>query len=90
MASYQNENRPDPGDLISWIVTIVLLVSPVWPIGLILLFRKLTRDSRRRRTSRHPYDMRREGAAPGTQGMAGRRPRRARPTPAAAPGRASR
>ena len=68
MASYQNENRPDPGDLISWIVTIVLLVSPVWPIGLILLFRKLTRDSRRR-TSRHPYDMRREGAAPGTQGM---------------------
>ena len=53
MASYQNENRPDPGDLISWIVTIVLLVSPVWPIGLILLFRKLTRDSRRRRTSRH-------------------------------------
>ena len=69
MASYQNENRPDPGDLISWIVTIVLLVSPVWPIGLILLFRKLTRDSRRRRTSRHPYDMRREGAAPGTQGM---------------------
>ena len=69
MVSYQNENRPDPGDLISWIVTIVLLVSPVWPIGLILLFRKLTRDSRRRRTSRHPYDMRREGAAPGTQGM---------------------
>ncbi|WP_291257456.1 5-bromo-4-chloroindolyl phosphate hydrolysis family protein [Flavonifractor sp.] len=69
MASYQNENRPDPGDLISWIVTIVLLVSPVWPIGLILLFRKLTRDSRRHRTSRHPYDMRREGAAPGTQGM---------------------
>ena len=52
MASYQNENRPDPGDLISWIVTIVLLVSPVWPIGLILLFRKLTRDSRRRRASR--------------------------------------
>ena len=39
-----------------------------WPVGLILLFRKLTRDSRRR-TSRHPYDMRREGAAPGTQGM---------------------
>ena len=39
-----------------------------WPVGLILLFRKLTRDSRRR-TSRHPYDMRREGTAPGTQGM---------------------
>ena len=90
MASYQPENRPDSGDLISWIITIVLLVSPVWPIGLILLFRKLTRDSRRRRTSRHPYDMRREGAAPGTQGMgrqtppagrtdAGRSPRQGKP-----------
>ncbi len=69
MASYQNGNRPESGDLISWIITIILLVSPVWPIGLILLFRKLTRDSRRR-TSRHPYDVRRgSGAAPGTQGM---------------------
>lgn len=37
MASYRNENRPDSGDLLSWIITIVLLVSPVWPIGLILL-----------------------------------------------------
>lgn len=35
MASYRNENRPDSGDLLSWIITIVLLVSPVWPIGLI-------------------------------------------------------
>ena len=34
MASYRNENRPDSGDLLSWIITIVLLVSPVWPIGL--------------------------------------------------------
>lgn len=42
MASYRNENRPDSGDLLSWIITIVLLVSPVWPIGLILLLRKLT------------------------------------------------
>ena len=31
MASYRNENRPDSGDLLSWIITIVLLVSPVWP-----------------------------------------------------------
>ena len=48
MASYRNENRPDSGDLLSWIITIVLLVSPVWPIGLILLLRKLTGGSRRR------------------------------------------
>lgn len=53
MASYRNENRPDSGDLLSWIITIVLLVSPVWPIGLILLLRKLTGGSRRR-ASRHP------------------------------------
>ena len=44
MASYRNENRPDSGDLLSWIITIVLLVSPVWPIGLILLLRKLTAE----------------------------------------------
>ena len=59
MASYRNENRPDSGDLLSWIITIVLLVSPVWPIGLILLLRKLTGGSRRR-ASRHPYDIQRE------------------------------
>lgn len=69
MASYRNENRPDSGDLLSWIITIVLLVSPVWPIGLILLLRKLTGGSRRR-ASRHPYDIQREGGpVPGTQGM---------------------
>lgn len=36
MASYRNEIDRF-GDLLSWIITIVLLVSPVWPIGLILL-----------------------------------------------------
>ena len=73
MASYQNGNPSDSGELLPWIITIILLVSPVWPIGLILLFRRLTRDTRRR-TSRHPYDMRRDsGPAPGTQGMAGTR-----------------
>ena len=71
MASYRNENRPESGDLLSWIITIVLLVSPVWPIGLILLLRKLTGGSRRR-ASRHPYDIQREGGpVPGTQGMPG-------------------
>ena len=48
-----------------------MLVSPVWPIGLILLLRKLTGGSRRR-ASRHPYDIQREGGpVPGTQGMPG-------------------
>ena len=68
MANFQDENWSDFKELLSWIITIIFLMT-FWPVGLILLFRKLTRDSRRRRTSRHPYDMRREGAAPGTQGM---------------------
>ena len=68
MANFQDENWSDFKELLSWIITIIFLMT-FCPIGLILLFRKLTRDSRRRRTSRHPYDMRREGAAPGTQGM---------------------
>ena len=43
MADYRDDkNGTDAGDLISWIVTIILLVSPVWPVGLIMLFRKLT------------------------------------------------
>lgn len=40
MAYYDNPNRNDSGDLIYWIVTIVLLVS-IWPVGLFLLLRKL-------------------------------------------------
>ncbi len=70
MANYNSDNQS--GDLISWIVTIILLVSPVWPVGLIMLFRKLTGGSAsRRRQSRHPYDLQREqgGPAPGTQGV---------------------
>ena len=72
MASYQNNN--DSSDLLSWILTLVLLVSPVWPVGLILLFRKLMGKSGSGRRTRHPYDLRREqqgGPAPGTQGMGG-------------------
>ena len=44
MASYRMKSTGF-GDLLSWIITIVLLVSPVWPIGLILLLRKLTGGS---------------------------------------------
>lgn len=93
MASYRNENRPDSGDLLSWIITIVLLVSPVWPIGLILLLRKLTGGSRRR-ASRHPYDIQREGGlSPARRecpAPSGRRLRWGGSMWAAAPGRAGR
>ena len=67
MANFQDENWSDFKELLSWIITIIFLMT-FWPVGLILLFRKLTRGTRRR-ASRHPYDIRREGAAPGTQGM---------------------
>ena len=71
MARYQNQMSNDPGEWISWLITILLLVT-VWPVGLFLLLRKLLGHSRRPRT-RHPYDLQREAAAaaPGTQGMAG-------------------
>ena len=74
MANYQNNDNSN--DLLSWIVTLVLLVSPVWPVGLIMLFRKLTGKSGSSGRVRHPYDIqreRREGAAPGTQGMSAQR-----------------
>ena len=79
MANYSDRNQPDSRELISWIVTIVLLISPVWPVGLFLLFRKLMRGSRR--TDRRTY-----GAAPGTQGMGRRTP----PAGASAPARSPR
>lgn len=31
----------DSGELISWVPIIILLMTPVWPVGLFLLFRKL-------------------------------------------------
>ena len=87
MASYRNENRPDSGDLLSWIITIVLLVSPVWPIGLILLLRKLTGGSRLMISSGREAlsPARRECPAP-----SGRRLRWGGSMWAAAPGRAGR
>lgn len=101
MADYRDDkNGTDAGDLISWIVTIILLVSPVWPVGLIMLFRKLTGASRGRRQPRHPYDIQRESGAPapGHPGNAGyrqhtpgrRRPRGAEALITAPPARASR
>ena len=55
MANYQNNDNSN--DLLSWIVTLVLLVSPVWPVGLIMLFRKLTGKSGSSGRVRHPYDI---------------------------------
>ena len=35
---YQWDRRPDENrDLFSWIVTLILLVSPLWFVGLILV-----------------------------------------------------
>ena len=63
-------------DLAYWIITVILLVTPLWPIGLLLLIRKLTWA--KRRPAGQSYDGARPGeAVPGTQGMAGAAPRRA-------------
>ena len=62
MTGSRNGGRPDDKELISWIITVVLLVT-VWPIGLILLLKKLLGGGRAR------Y----QPAAPGTQGV-GRTP----------------
>lgn len=93
MASYRNENRPDSGDLLSWIITIVLLVSPVWPIGLILLLRKLTGGSRRRASRTLMISSGREALSPARRecpAPSGRRLRWGGSMWAAAPGRAGR
>ena len=61
--SYDRYRRPDRnGDLGSWIVTLILLISPLWFVGLILLFRKLNALGRR---PQFPY----LGPSPGTQGF---------------------
>ena len=61
--SYNRYGRQDGnGDLGSWIVTLILLVSPLWFVGLILLFRKLNALGRR---PQFPY----LGPSPGSQGF---------------------
>ena len=57
----RNSNTPDSQELISWIVILVLLAT-LWPVGLILLIRKLMGVKKQ-------ADRRRQ--APGTQGMGG-------------------
>ena len=71
-----NQGRKND-ELMSWIVVVVALVV-FWPVGLFLLFRKLTQSSGSSRTgSRHPYDIRQQEEwqsrqtrqEPGTQGV---------------------
>ena len=72
--SYYRNRRPDNGnELFSWILILILLVT-VWPVGIILLVRKLVGMGRR---PQFPY----LGPSPGTQGVrtpppnaAGKRP----------------
>lgn len=67
MANYpRNSNSDDWG---SWILVLIMLVI-FWPVGLVLLFRKLMGNNPRRR--QHPYDIQRQqaqrgGAAPTAQ-----------------------
>lgn len=72
MAGNNSGGKRDGGnDLGYWIAAIILLMTPLWFVGLIMLLFKLFGGGRSRQ-SRHPYDIRREGAAaPGTQGMSG-------------------
>ncbi len=60
-----NDNNNNWGDWGYWIATIILFCTPVWPIGLVMLFRKLmgytSGSARKNRQSRHPYDIQREG-----------------------------
>lgn len=47
-----NENRNNGGDdWVSWIVPIIFLASPLWPLGLFLLIRKLLTGASSRRST---------------------------------------
>lgn len=72
MANYNNNQNG--GDLASWIVTVIFLMTPLWPVGLIMLLRKVLGLGRKSQQKRHPYDLQREAqTAPGTQGVGARR-----------------
>ena len=62
-----NGGDNDNSELISWIIVVAALVM-FWPVGLFLLFRKLTGNSvgsgtNRRYQQRHPYDIQQDAAA---------------------------
>lgn len=70
MSNYRKENQNSGDDLGSWILIIIGFVV-FWPVGLFLLFRKLTeKPGKSKHTAQHPYDLQREAAKqPGTQGL---------------------
>ena len=82
-----NNNNFNSGDLGYWIATIILFCTPAWPIGLILLFRKLMGygTSGTTRRSSHPYDIRREQQRSGAAAQPGAAPGGAAPQPGSAP-----
>ena len=66
MSGYRNNNSNDLG---SWLLVAAALVV-FWPLGLVLLFRKLMGTSGRKgQVNRHPYDI--QKGRPGTQGVPG-------------------
>lgn len=72
MASKFNSNDNDMG---SWILVVAGLII-FWPVGLVLLFRKLMGTTgKTSHQSRHPYDLQQTyRKQPGTQGLSGDQP----------------
>ena len=59
-------NNRGNSEIGSWIAIIVMLMV-FWPVGIFLLFRKLTGAGQSSRRKRHPYDIERERQAAGNQ-----------------------
>ena len=56
-----SQNDQNNSDWISWIAIVVLFCIPyTWPVALFLLIRKLTGADKKKRQTRHPYDIQRE------------------------------
>ncbi len=62
-----NPNNSSNDDLMSWFVIILAFIF-FWPVGLFLLFRKLSEEPSSPRTSKHPYDLQ-TAKKPGAQGV---------------------
>lgn len=90
MAGYNNAPKNDNGDIASWII-VILALAIFWPVGLFLLFRKLTENdgkanhqtpSRAEMIRQEPGTQgvravrRRESTQTGTQGVRGTPPQR--------------
>ncbi len=69
--NHNSSGSGDNSDLISWIIVVAALVI-FWPVGLFLLFRKLTGNpvgssGTGRTRSQHPYDIEQDAAGPYTK-----------------------